>query len=80
MQAVLLPREFTAITVVIYIAPSVNVNEGMSALYSPISEQKTAHLNVFFIVARDFSHAKLKTVVKEEVRKFYQQGGIVCWA
>lgn len=54
--------------VVVYIPPSANASEVLCELYGATSEQQTAHPDGFFIVAGDFNHANLKTVVP----KFYQ--------
>ncbi|KAL0159498.1 hypothetical protein M9458_043223, partial [Cirrhinus mrigala] len=54
-----LPREFTAIViVVVYIPPCTNAKDALRELYS----------DSFFIIASDFNHANLKSVLP----KFYQ--------
>ncbi len=64
-----LPREITAIViVVVYIPPYANVKDALRELYSAISEQQTNNPDGFFIIAGDFNHANLKTVLP----KFYQ--------
>ncbi len=64
-----LPREFTAIVIVaVYIPPCANAKDALRELYSAISEQQTNNPDGFFIVAGDFNHANLKTVLP----KFYQ--------
>ncbi len=64
-----LPREFTAIVIVaVYIPPCANTKDALRELYSAISEQQTNNPDGFFIVAGDFNHANLKTVLP----KFYQ--------
>ncbi len=64
-----LPREFTAIVIVaVYIPPCANAKDGLCELYSSISEQQTNNHDGFFIIAGDFNHTNLKTVLP----KFYQ--------
>ncbi len=64
-----LPREFTAIVIVaVYIPPCANAKDALRELYSAISEQQTNNPDGFFIIAGDFNHANLKTVLS----KFYQ--------
>ncbi len=64
-----LPREFTAIVIVaVYIPPCANAKDALCELYSAISEQQTNNPDGFFIIAGDFNHANLKTVLP----KFYQ--------
>ncbi len=64
-----LPREFTAIVIVaVYIPPCANAKDALRQLYSAISEQQTNNPDGFFIIAGDFNHANLKTVLP----KFYQ--------
>ncbi len=64
-----LPREFTAIFIVaVYIPPCANAKDMLRELYSAISEQQTNNPDGFFIIAGDFNHANLKTVLP----KFYQ--------
>ncbi len=64
-----MPREFTAIvTVAVYIPPCANVKDALLKLYSTISEQQTNNPDGFFIIAGDFNHANLETVLP----KFYQ--------
>ncbi|XP_058650447.1 uncharacterized protein LOC131551470 [Onychostoma macrolepis] len=64
-----LPREFTAIVIVaVYIPPCANAKDALRELYSAISEQQTNNPDGFFIIAGDFNHANLKTVLP----KFYQ--------
>ncbi|KAI3352328.1 hypothetical protein L3Q82_005294 [Scortum barcoo] len=58
-----IPREFTAILlVVVYIPPSSSGNrsEALSELYQHISEQQTAHPDAFLILAGDFNHTDPK--------------------
>ncbi|KAL0175584.1 hypothetical protein M9458_027914, partial [Cirrhinus mrigala] len=64
-----LPREFTAIVIVaVYIPPCANPKDALRELYSAISEQQTNNPDGFFIIAGDFNHANLKSVLP----KFYQ--------
>ncbi len=64
-----LPREFTAIVIVaVYIPPCANAKDALRKLYCAISEQQTNNPDGFFIIAGDFNHANLKTVLP----KFYQ--------
>ncbi len=63
-----LPWEFTAIAIfAVYIPPCSNAKDALRELYSAISEQ-TNNPDGFFIIAGDFNHANLKTVLP----KFYQ--------
>ncbi|KAL0153662.1 hypothetical protein M9458_051027 [Cirrhinus mrigala] len=64
-----LPWEFTAIVIVtVYIPPCTNTKDALRELYSAISEQQTNNPYGFFIIAGDFNHANLKSVLP----KFYQ--------
>ncbi|KAI5610007.1 gastrula zinc finger protein XlCGF28.1-like [Silurus asotus] len=64
-----LPREFTtAIVLGVYIPPSANAKEALSVLYGTISGLQNTHPDGLFIVAGDFNHANLRTVLP----KFYQ--------
>ncbi len=64
-----LPREFTVIVIVaVYIPPCANAKDALRELYSAISEQQTNNPDGFFIIAGNFNHANLKTVLP----KFYQ--------
>ncbi|KAI2646963.1 hypothetical protein H4Q32_030697 [Labeo rohita] len=64
-----LPWEFTAIVIVaVYILPCANAKDALRELYSAISEQQTNNPDGFFIIAGDFNHANLKSVLP----KFYQ--------
>ena len=62
-----LPREYTAVLLIAaYIPPtssSGDRNAALCELYQAISEQQTAHPDGFTIVAGDFNHADLKTVL-----------------
>ncbi len=64
-----LPREFTAIVIVaVYIPPCADAKDALRELYSAISEQQTNNPDGFFIIAGDFNHANLKSVLP----KLYQ--------
>lgn len=64
-----LPRETTAVfLVVVYIHPRANANVATNRLYVSISRQQNKHPDGFFVVAGDFNHANLKTVLP----KFYK--------
>ncbi len=64
-----LSREFTAIVIVsVYIPRVQTLRMRFVKLYSAISEQQTNNPDGFFIIAGDFNHANLKTVLP----KFYQ--------
>ncbi len=64
-----MPREFTAIVIVaVYIPPCANAKDALRELYCAISEQQTNNPRRLFIIAGDFNHANLKTVLP----KFYQ--------
>ncbi len=51
-----------------YIPPCANAKDALRELYSAISEQQTNNPDGFFIIASDFNHANLNTVLP----KFYQ--------
>ncbi len=63
-------------------SPSANAKDALCELYSAISEQQTDNPDGFFIIAGDFNHANLKTVLS----KFYQhvnfatRGPHLCYA
>lgn len=63
-----LPREFTTVITGVYIPPSANAKEVLCELYGAISELQNAYPDGLFIVAGDFNHANLKTVLP----KFHQ--------
>ncbi|GAA6075769.1 piezo-type mechanosensitive ion channel component 1-like, partial [Tachysurus ichikawai] len=64
-----LPREFTTVYIVgVYIPPSANAKEVLSELYGAISDLQNVHPDGLFIVAGDFNHANLKSVLP----KFHQ--------
>ncbi|KAI5087280.1 gastrula zinc finger protein XlCGF28.1-like [Silurus meridionalis] len=59
-----LPREFTTVYIVgVYIPLSANAKEALSELYGAISDLQNAHPDGLFIIAGDFNHANLKTVL-----------------
>ncbi|KAK3537358.1 hypothetical protein QTP70_008788 [Hemibagrus guttatus] len=64
-----LPRDFTTIFIVgVYIPPRANAKEALCELYGAISELQNAHPDGLFIIAGDFNHANLKSVLP----KFHQ--------
>lgn len=64
-----LPREFTStIITAAYIPPDANAKHAMDTLHAAIGKQQPAHPEAAFIVAGDFNHSNLKTVLP----KFYQ--------
>ena len=64
-----LPREFTSTVVTAaYIPPDANAKLAMKELHTAISKQQTLHPEAAFIVAGDFNHSNLKTVLP----KFHQ--------
>ncbi|MGL5101055.1 MAG: endonuclease/exonuclease/phosphatase family protein, partial [Plesiomonas sp.] len=64
-----LPREFTSTIIkAAYIPPDADANLAMKELHVAISKQQTAHPEAAFIVAGDFNHSNLKTVLP----KFHQ--------
>lgn len=64
-----LPREFTSTIITsVYIPPDANAKLAMNELHAAISKQQTAHPEAAFIVAGDFNHSNLKTVLP----KFHQ--------
>ncbi|KAI3375381.1 hypothetical protein L3Q82_021870, partial [Scortum barcoo] len=64
-----LPREFTStIITAAYIPPDADAKAAMNGLYEAISKQQTAYPEAAFIVAGDFNHSNLKTVLP----KFHQ--------
>ncbi|KAK3569886.1 hypothetical protein QTP86_006751 [Hemibagrus guttatus] len=61
--------EFTTVFIVgVYIPPSANVKEALWELYGAIRELQNAHPDGLFIIAGDFNHANLKSVLP----KFHQ--------
>ncbi|KAK2878201.1 hypothetical protein Q8A73_012383 [Channa argus] len=59
-----LPREFTTVFIVgVYIPPSANAKEALCELYGAISDLQNAHPDGLFIIAGDFNHANLRTVL-----------------
>ncbi|KAL0177325.1 hypothetical protein M9458_026219, partial [Cirrhinus mrigala] len=64
-----LPREFTStIITAAYIPPDADAKLAMNELHAAISKQQTVHPEAAFIVAGDFNHSNLKTVLP----KFHQ--------
>ncbi|KAK1796835.1 hypothetical protein P4O66_000923 [Electrophorus voltai] len=64
-----LPQEFTSVFIIaLYIPPSANTREALQELYGAISELQNVHPDGLFIVAGDFNHANLKSVLP----KFHQ--------
>lgn len=64
-----LPREFTSVIVTaVYTPPDANAKLAMEELHAAISKQQTTHPEAAFIVAGDFNHSNLKTVLP----KFHQ--------
>lgn len=64
-----LPREFTsAVVTAAYIPPDANAKLAMKELQAAISKQQTTHPEAAFIIAGDFNHSNLKTVLP----KFHQ--------
>ncbi|KAI3355814.1 hypothetical protein L3Q82_004221 [Scortum barcoo] len=59
-----LPREFTSIILTAVYTPSdANAKLAMKELYAAISKHQTKHPEAAFIVAGDFNHSNLKTVL-----------------
>ncbi|KAI4888729.1 hypothetical protein NFI96_004606 [Prochilodus magdalenae] len=64
-----LPREFTAVLIIsVYIPPGATAKAALCELYSAISGLQNTHPDGLFIVAGDFNHANLKSVLP----KFHQ--------
>ncbi|KAL0200139.1 hypothetical protein M9458_003326, partial [Cirrhinus mrigala] len=64
-----LPREFTStIITAAYIPPDADAKLAVKELHAAISKQQTVHPEAAFIVAGDFNHSNLKTVLP----KFHQ--------
>ncbi|KAK3557674.1 hypothetical protein QTP70_033516, partial [Hemibagrus guttatus] len=64
-----LPREFTTAFIFgVYIPLSANAKEALCELYGAISELQNAHPNGLFLIAGDFNHVNLKSVLP----KFHQ--------
>ncbi|KAF7700486.1 hypothetical protein HF521_003444 [Silurus meridionalis] len=59
-----LPREFSAIVVTaVYIPPDANAKLAMEELHAAISKQQSTHPEGAIIVAGDFNHSNLKSVL-----------------
>ncbi|KAI4905610.1 hypothetical protein NFI96_003218 [Prochilodus magdalenae] len=59
-----LPREFSAVFILaVYIPPRANSATALGLLHDAISKQETAHPDAVFIVAGDFNHCNLRTVL-----------------
>ncbi|XP_063344797.1 interferon-induced very large GTPase 1-like [Pelmatolapia mariae] len=59
-----LPREFTTVFIIgVYIPPGANAEEALWELYTKISDLQNTHPYGLFIVAGDFNHANLKSVL-----------------
>ena len=57
-----LPREFTLVSITaVYLPPRADIKEAMKVLYRTISELQLTHTEGFFIVARDFNQANMKS-------------------
>ncbi|KAI4891004.1 hypothetical protein NFI96_004964 [Prochilodus magdalenae] len=66
-----LPREFSAVLLTaVYIPPQANAKLALSRLHDAINNQLSAHPDGVVIVAGDFNHADLKSVMP----KFYNNG------
>ncbi|KAI4903013.1 hypothetical protein NFI96_007809, partial [Prochilodus magdalenae] len=64
-----LPREFTAVLIIsVYIPPGATAKAALCELYSAISGLQNTHPDGLFIVAGDFNHVNLKSVLP----KFHQ--------
>jgi len=64
-----LPREITQVFIAaVYIPPRANAKVAMSRLHNSITKQQSKHPKGFFIVARDFNHTNLKTVLPTDFR------------
>ena len=61
-----LPHEFTCIVAAaIYVPPDANVKIAMKELCAAISKLQTTHPDGAFIVAGDFNHCSLRSVLPE---------------
>lgn len=59
-----LPWEFSVVIVTaVYIPPDANVDVGLGYVLAAINKQQNKNPDWVFIVARDFNHASLKTVL-----------------
>lgn len=61
-----LPRELSAIlSTAVHIPPHANAKLALEELHSSVNSQLKAHPEGVVIVAGDFNHAKLKTVLRK---------------
>ena len=61
-----LPREFTVVIVTaVYIPPDANANIALGYLHSAINSQQSTYPEAAHIIAGDFNHADLKTVLSK---------------
>lgn len=68
-----LPREFTAVyVIVVYIPPSAKASEALTGLHNNISSLQNKHPDALYAIAGDFNHADLK----DNLPKFYQHVNI----
>lgn len=68
-RPIYLPREFSVVMITaVYIPPDANAKVASSHLHSSIGSQQSKYPDAVHIVAGDFNHADLKTVLP----KFYQ--------
>lgn len=59
-----LPREFTVVFLTaVYIPPQANAKLALASLHDAIHQLKNNHPDGVFLIAGDFNHAKLKTVM-----------------
>ena len=63
-RPIYLPKEFSAVFILaVYIPPRGNSATALGLLHDAISKQETAHPDAVFIVASDFNHCNLRTVL-----------------
>lgn len=76
-----LPREFTgAVITAVYIPPDANANLALGHVLAAIDKQQNNYPEGVFIVAGDFNHADLKTVVPNLISmSSVQREGIIYW-
>ena len=59
-----LPREFTVVFLTaVYIPPQANAKLALASLHDAIHKLKNKHPDGVFLIAGEFNHAKLKTVL-----------------